>query len=199
MCRSVNTQIDDNFNQNKNPSKKIGLPFESSSSSFNHKILQTISKLDLKTNSSGYHGQSQKPLLNHILQIKGFNQSTNEIKTNKKRHKFKFRYCWCGKSSKRKKLKKLFNQNIIEDKENTIMVTEGENKVKKLVKVNGNKFKVMVFGRKSGSKMLHKIKLFMLKEKYQNLLHNRMNFSRLLKKIWKSYACFNGLKLKNPF
>ena len=98
-----------------------------------------------------------------------------------------------------KSLRKTMNQKIMGDKENTITVMEGENKVAKVVKVNRMKFNVMAFGRKKGSKILHKIKILMLKGRSKSLLYNRRKYNMSLKKIWNLNRCLGTSKLKKLF
>lgn len=147
--------------------------------------------MDSKTNNCVYYSHLQKTLKHQTPPLIKPNETKSEIIVKKKIYKFRFKFNCGWKKSKKQNSKKTFDQNIIANKKKTIMAREGENKVTKDVKVNKRKLNVMIFGRKISSKMLHKIKILMLKRKHQNLLQNRKKIKRLLKKIWKFCECFH--------
>lgn len=122
-------------------------------------------------------------------------------KIQKNKEKSKCKCNCCGKKSTRKKFQKECEKNIIDgNKEDTIMVMEGEKKVTKIIKVKGMKFNLAVTGGKQGSKVLHKIKILMLrsnnnlqKGKLEDLKLKKINIQ---KKNNNSCGCFGHSKSK---
>jgi hypothetical protein len=127
--------------------------------------------LNSKPYTCEYHNYSSRKLEDHAplpITIKITNYEPKKSKSKSK--------CGC-KCFKKKPSKKQFQRecnknNIAEVPKDMMMVMEGQNKVTKTIKVDEMKFNVADTGRKKGPKVLHKIKILMLRRKKvpQNLL-----------------------------
>ena len=108
----------------------------------------------------------------------------------------------CKKKPSKTQIQKEHNKQIIGDvPQDTVTVVQGEDKVTKIVNVNGMKFNVAVTGGKKGSKVLHKIKIMMLRRKRnpQKRPSNDINLNKneIQAKKQNKCGCFGGSKNKS--
>ena len=181
--------------------KKLGRSSKTSSPTYFKfwKSKKINTNLNSKPYICEYHNNSPRKLEDHVpLPI------TIKI-TNYEPKKSKSKYgcnCFKKKPSKVQIQRECNKNNIVEVPKDTMMVMEGQNKVTKTIKVDEMKFNVVDTRRKKGPKVLHKIKILMLRRKKvpQNLLSkdDKSNKNEIQnKKEDKLCGCFGQSKPKD--
>jgi len=143
-----------------------------------------------------YHNYSPKNQ-DHVPPPIIIKRSISQIENANNREKSKCNCC--GKKLASKKVKEEHEKNIMDkNKENTIKIMKGEKDVTKIIKMKSMKFNVAIIGGKQGSKILHRMKILMLrsktspkKDKSKDL---RENQNRIQNENNKSCGCFGGSK-----
>lgn len=188
-----NKDIDDNTKKFDIPLLKTSRTNLKTSSSIYSKFWKSKennSSLNSNPYTCEYHDYPPRKPEDHILPT----IMPKRIKQKTKQSKCRC-YC-CKRKPSKKRIQRECNKNIINEvPRDTVMVMEGENKITKIVKVNGMKFNVAFTGRKKGSKVLHKIKILMLKRR-MNLQNARLKDDKLNKnkihKEKKNSCCWFG-------